>query len=96
VLLYIGQILWILLAIPKLRRLGRPGIEPELATLGGALCAGLVVVMVAGTATDYLMAEVQFWLYAGLVCVFQFGRDSLLKQATVTALSRPKLATGRP
>jgi hypothetical protein len=35
--------------------------------LAAGLCGALVVVFVAGLATDYLTTEVQFWLFACLV-----------------------------
>jgi hypothetical protein len=49
------------------RSLGRRNNDPELVMLAAGLCAGLMVVLVAGMATDYLITEVQFWLFALLV-----------------------------
>jgi len=81
-LMYIALVLWTLKSVLKIRRLSQQGLDPMLATLGGALCGAVLVVIVAGSATDYLMAEVQFWLYAGLVSMF------LLADANLPAVRR--------
>lgn len=65
--LFICLYLWIAGSLLRLRRLDRIGKDPDTVTLGAAAGAGLAVVMVAGSAADYLMAEVQFWLFALLV-----------------------------
>ncbi len=79
-------VLWTLSRVPRLRKLQRQGADPELITLGAAMCAALAVVIVAGSATDYLLAEVQFWMFAGLVAVLQMcERD---QQAPATAPAR--------
>src|SRR5262249_38410270 len=70
-LMFMALIAWSLAAVIRIRSLGRAGTDHELATLGSATCAALIVVHVAGLATDYLMAEVQFWLYAVVVSVLQ-------------------------
>jgi hypothetical protein len=69
--LFVMMILWIVTRIWRLRQLHKQGADPDLVTMGAALCGGLMVVIVAGVATDYLLAEVQFWLYAGLVSALQ-------------------------
>jgi len=71
--LFLVLIGWLLLAALRVRRMNRGGVDPALITLSGATCATLVVVMVAGTATDYLMAEVQFWMFAALVSALRLG-----------------------
>jgi O-antigen ligase len=64
---------WIALAILRVRRMNARGVDPDVITLAAACCAGLAVVMVAGLATDYLMAEVQFWLFGALASALQLG-----------------------
>ena len=81
-LMYIVLVVWTLRSVLKVRRLSHQGLDPTLATLGGALCGAVIVVIVAGSATDYLMAEVQFWLYSGLASMF------LLAQANLPAAQR--------
>ena len=71
--MYAGLILWVAAAALRLRRLDRWKNDPELTTLGAALCAALLVVLTAGITADYLIKEVQFWLYAALVSVFLLG-----------------------
>ena len=82
-LMYSGQIVWLLLAMFRIRRLGSRGADPELKTMTSALCGALVVVFVSGLATDYLMAEVQFWLFAALVSAFQLAEVSLAEPVPV-------------
>ena len=41
------------------------------------MCSALVAVYVAGNTADYLMAEVQFWLLAGLVSAFQLAESGI-------------------
>ena len=48
--------------------------DPEAATLTAATAAALAVVFVAGNTADFLLAEVQFWLLAGLVSAAAFAR----------------------
>jgi O-antigen ligase len=66
-LLYLSLLVWLLATIWRTRRLSLHHPDAELITLIGTACAGLMVVHVSGIAADYLMAEVQFWLYAAIV-----------------------------
>lgn len=75
--LFIALVLWLISRTVRLWRLHREGADPELVTYGATLCGALVVVIVAGSATDYLLAEVQFWLYAGLVVAIQLATQGL-------------------
>jgi hypothetical protein len=68
--IYAFIVLWNVGAIFRVRRLNRPGGDPELMTLGASLCGAIIVILVAGVTADYLIKEIQFWLYAGLVSVF--------------------------
>ena len=70
-LMFISLALWTLVVIIRIRRWNSPTDDPELTTLAASVCGAIVVVLVAGVATDFLMAEVQFWLYAVLVCLLQ-------------------------
>ena len=82
-ILFISLTLWTLGAAWRVRGLnGRYG-DSQLITLGAAICGALAVVWVSGNTADYLMAEVQFWLFAGLVTVFQ-----LSEKARITATPR--------
>jgi hypothetical protein len=75
-LLYSTLVIWVFVAIVRVRRMNRrKGHDPTLVTLGAALCGALMVVLVAGTTADYLTKEVQFWLYAALVSVFWLGES---------------------
>jgi hypothetical protein len=57
-------------ALLRCRRLGRVGDDPELAMLVAALASAIVVVLVAGVTADYLVKEVQFWLFGLLLSGF--------------------------
>lgn len=71
-MLFIALLLWLCMTILRLRRLvSRRDVDPTVATLAGSIAGALMVVMLAGTATDYLLAEVQFWLFAALVSARQ-------------------------
>ncbi|HEX6707563.1 MAG TPA: O-antigen ligase family protein [Albitalea sp.] len=72
-ILFLILVFWIFGAVVRVRRLNRMNVDPELITLGSCLVGGLMVVIVAGNSTDYLLAEVQFWLYAALVSLLQIG-----------------------
>jgi hypothetical protein len=85
-------VLWVLGRIPRLRRLQREGADPGLITLGAAMCAALAVVIVAGSATDYLLAEVQFWMYAGLVSMLQMCARDKAPATAVRAATVPHSA----
>jgi O-antigen ligase len=65
--LFLALVVWLLATIWRVRGMRRREDDPELVMLAAGLCAGLVVVLVAGLATDYLVTEVQFWLFALLV-----------------------------
>ncbi len=72
-LLFLGLIVWLLAAALRVRAMNNRAVDTELITLSAATCGALMAVMVAGSATDYLMAEVQFWLFAALVSALQLG-----------------------
>lgn len=66
---------WLAVTMVRIKRWQKASVDPQLITYGATLCGGLTVVLVAGLATDYLMAEVQFWLLAGLVSVIRFAKE---------------------
>ena len=70
-MLYYCLVLWVVGAVsPAPPNAAAPMTTPSLPRSGRLLCGALVVVLVAGIATDYLTEEVQFWLFAGLIAVF--------------------------
>lgn len=72
--LFLTMAAWLFVAGLRLRRLNRGGIDPQLLTLGATMCATIIIVLVAGVATDYLLAEVQFWMLGGLASMLQLAR----------------------
>lgn len=72
-LLFIWATLWTVAAMLRLKRLDAQHGDARLTTLGGAICGALAAVFVAGNTADFLMAEVQFWLFATLVSCLQFA-----------------------
>lgn len=68
-LLYLTLTGWCFVIMFRLRAMGRAGVDPVLVTLGATVVAALAVVWTAGHTADYLMAEVQFWLFASLVSI---------------------------
>ena len=77
VVLFSSLVLWIVGVAFRVRHMGREPVDPELMSLSAALCGALMVVVGAGVATDYLMAEVQFWMLAALVSALKLaeGKD---------------------
>jgi O-antigen ligase len=84
-LMFSGLILWLLGAIWRLRGWNRALDDPELTTLAAAILGSIAVVLVAGMATDYLMAEVQFWMFSAAICAIQL-RQALVAPAPHRAL----------
>ena len=75
-LIYSGLLMWVFGAVIRLKRLNKPHHDPDVTTLGAALCGSIVVILVAGIAADYLTKEVQFWLYAGLSSILWLGESA--------------------
>ena len=91
--MFIALVLWLAVASWRVRSWNGPRDDPELTTLAASICGALVVVFVAGIATDFLLAEVQFWMFAAAVCAIQM-RQALVSPATQPAPSAA-LAHGR-
>ena len=94
-LLFLALVAWLLVAVLRVRGMNNRGTDAELITLSAATCGALIVVIVAGSATDYLMAEVQFWLFAALVSAFQLAGAAnpaprQAGSATLRAAPRPQ------
>lgn len=62
--LFVALIGWWFLATLRLRRLRKRTEFAREVALAGGLLAGIGAVLAAGMFTDYLMAEVQFWMFA--------------------------------
>jgi O-antigen ligase len=96
-LLFIALVLWVLTAALRIVRLRNRTADPTLPVLAAGMLGPVAVVLVAGIATDYLMAEVQFWFLAALVAALR-----LLSAAATSPTLRPaplgsltQAATGR-
>jgi hypothetical protein len=80
-MLFLALLLWLCMTILRLRRMvARRDVNPTVATLAGSIAGALMVVIFAGTATDYLLAEVQFWLFAALVSACQLLETARAQQ----------------
>ena len=90
--LYLWLNVWILVAMWRLSRLERVHGDARLTTWGAAIGGGLVVIFIAGNTADFLMAEVLFWLCAGLVSLQQFASASPRRESVVLHQQR-KLQT---
>jgi O-Antigen ligase len=90
-ILFACLIIWIILCAFRIRRLDKQGVDPALTTMGAAICGALTAVVVAGSAADYLMAEVQFWLFAALVSVLQLSQASKLGHQGAGAVPAPRV-----
>jgi hypothetical protein len=95
-LLFIILVLWLLHSTLRIRRASKRGADPELVSMAAACAAGLMVVIVAGSAADYLMAEVQFWLFAALAAALQLAEAKAQPAPAAAAAARaPVLGTLR-
>jgi hypothetical protein len=96
-LIFISLLLWLGVTILRLRRLAaRRDVDASVTTLAGAIAGALAVVMAAGLATDYLLAEVQFWLFAALVSARQLLEAQPAATATPAPLARLSKGGVRP
>jgi hypothetical protein len=76
-LMFIWLVLWTLWALVRLRSLERMHGDPEVTTLAATAGAVLGVVFVAGNTADFLMAEVQFWIFAAFVTLLQLRQSAV-------------------
>jgi hypothetical protein len=74
-LLFLWLTLWTLIAFIKLRSRETVHRDPELTTMAATVAGVLAVVFVAGNTADYLMAEVQFWMFALVVTLRQLAEQ---------------------
>ncbi|GMV31371.1 MAG: hypothetical protein AMXMBFR59_34960 [Rhodanobacteraceae bacterium] len=70
-LLFAALVMAVLRAALRIYRFRNRGQDPSQPVIAAGLCGGVMVVLAAGIGTDYLMAEVQFWFLAGLVCALR-------------------------
>lgn len=96
-IMYLALVCWVVAAIVQVRRWKTPADDAVLTTQAATLCAALVVVLVTGMTADFLMAEVQFWLYAGLVSAMRWRQGlvgALAPSKTAAALQGPPRVLG--
>jgi O-Antigen ligase len=72
-LMFIWLSLWTVITVLRSRWNERMQGDADSTTLIAAIAAALAAVFVAGNTADFLMAEVQFWLFAALVSLLQFA-----------------------
>jgi O-antigen ligase len=93
-ILFICLLFWLFNSMLRIRRASRAGADPIVVTCATACAAGLVAVMMAGIAADYLMAEVQFWLLAALVAALQLVERKPLPAPADKRVRRPASSLG--
>ena len=77
----------------RIRRMRGPAYDPALTTLGASMCGALAVIFAAGNTADYLLAEVQFWLFAALVSMLWLSeRDTPAQYASSEVVGLRRLA----
>jgi O-antigen ligase len=74
-MLFIWLTLWTVAKL-RVRRLEVHHGDPVLTTLVATIAGALAVVFVAGNTADFLLAEVQFWLFATLVSLLHIATTS--------------------
>jgi hypothetical protein len=90
-LVYIWVLAWGVMVVGRLKTLLRQKVSMELIAPAVACCAAIAVVWTAGQFTDYLMAEVQFWLLALLA-----GSLEQIRLATTEQARAVSIASGPP
>jgi O-antigen ligase len=83
-LLFVALVAWVLWSALRIMLLRNRTSDATQPVIAAGLCGGVMVVLVAGIGTDYLMAEVQFWFLAGLACAMR-----LLTSAAAVAREKP-------
>jgi hypothetical protein len=98
-LMFVWITLWTLLTMARLRGLERKHGDPQITTLAATAGAALGAVFVSGNTADFLMAEVQFWLFAAFVTLLQLGQRALAapdpQKAPVRSVRVSSLTIGR-
>ncbi|HEU5297034.1 MAG TPA: O-antigen ligase family protein [Burkholderiaceae bacterium] len=88
-LLFVWLTLWTLWSLVRLRSLDRKHGDPVITTLGATVGAVLAAIFVAGNTADFLMAEVQFWMFAAFVSLLQIGQRAVREPgSTLVAAGR--------
>jgi O-antigen ligase len=72
-LLFVWITVWTLFAMRRLRKLDALHGHANLTTLGASTIGALAGIFTAGNTADFLLAEVQFWLFALLVSILLFA-----------------------
>jgi O-antigen ligase len=85
--LFIWLTLWTPLAMLHLRRLHVYHGDSTLTTLAAAIVGALTVIFFAGNTTDFLLVEVQFWLFATLAAILHI--------ATMARADKRRLASNK-
>lgn len=96
-LLFVAIVCWTLTAALRIFLLRNRVHDPTQPVIAAGLCGGVFVVLAAGVGTDYLMAEVQFWFLAGLVCALRMLKAAAAVQASALnsrTSAEPQLALG--
>lgn len=91
--LFVWMSLWTLRVIIRLKRMQASGTSLETRAPAVACCAAVAVVWVSGQFTDYLMAEVQFWMFGLLASNLHIleGRKNLSAQERASPVLAPAL-----
>lgn len=89
-LLYLWLCAWGVMVVGRLKTLQRQKVGMELTAPAVACCAALAVVLTAGQFTDYLMAEVQFWLFALLAASLEQTRLAMTGRRAKPLVSRDR------
>jgi len=87
-LMFLWLVLWTLWALVRLRSLERMHGDPEVTTLAATAGSVLGVVFVAGNTADFLMAEVQFWIFPAFITLLQLRQRAVQDSDPTKSLAR--------
>lgn len=86
------MVLWGLTTVIRLRRLRAKPVSLDALACATACCSALAVLLISGMFTDYLMAEVQIWLFAVLAVALRRLTPADPHQAPEAVM--PRYSTG--
>jgi hypothetical protein len=86
-IVYIWLCAWGITVVGKLKTLQRQRVDAELTAPAVACCAAIAVIWTAGQFTDYLMAEVQFWMFALLAASLEQIRVAVIEPGPAVRVS---------
>jgi len=95
-ILYLLMVGWVIVSLRRLKRMDHNGLPVTNGMLRAAIGSALAVVFVAGLGTNYIRAEVQYWLIALLIASIPIARAACKRPAPVGFQEESSASTRGP